>query len=50
MDLMMSVCDSIVVLDFGKVIATGTPREVQDNPAVTAAYLGTLDGGATADE
>src|SRR5580700_3941777 len=50
MDLMMSVCDSIVVLDFGKVIATGTPREVQDNPAVTAAYLGTLDRGATADE
>src|SRR5947207_1729607 len=50
MDLMMSVCDSIVVLDFGKVIATGTPREVQDNPAVTAAYLGTLDGGVTADE
>jgi len=42
MDLMMSVCDSIVVLDFGKVIATGTPREVQDNPAVTAAYLGTV--------
>jgi branched-chain amino acid transport system ATP-binding protein len=41
MDLMMSVCDSIVVLDFGKVIATGTPRQVQDNPAVTAAYLGT---------
>src|SRR5260370_310224 len=41
MDLMMSVCDSIVVLDFGKVIATGTPRHVQDNPAVTAAYLGT---------
>jgi len=43
MDLMMSVCDSIVVLDFGKVIATGTPREVQDNPAVTAAYLGTAE-------
>ena len=40
MDLMMSVCDSLVVLDFGKVIATGTPRQVQDNPAVTAAYLG----------
>ena len=45
MDLMMSVCDSIVVLDFGKVIATGSPREVQDNPAVTAAYLGTADTG-----
>jgi branched-chain amino acid transport system ATP-binding protein len=43
MDLMMAVCDSIVVLDFGKVIATGSPREVQDNPAVTAAYLGTVE-------
>ena len=43
MDLMMSVCDSLVVLDFGKVIATGSPREVQDNPAVTAAYLGTAE-------
>jgi branched-chain amino acid transport system ATP-binding protein len=50
MDLMMSVCDSIVVLDFGKVIATGSPREVQDNPAVTAAYLGTADPGASGDE
>jgi branched-chain amino acid transport system ATP-binding protein len=38
----MSVSNSIVVLDFGKVIATGTPRQVQDNPAVTAAYLGTV--------
>jgi len=43
MALMMAVCDSIVVLDFGKVIATGSPREVQDNPAVTAAYLGTVE-------
>jgi branched-chain amino acid transport system ATP-binding protein len=50
MDLMMSVCDSITVLDFGKVIATGTPREVQDNPAVTAAYLGASADEATADE
>jgi branched-chain amino acid transport system ATP-binding protein len=50
MDLMMSVCDSIVVLDFGKVIATGSPREVQDNPAVTAAYLGAVADQASGDE
>jgi branched-chain amino acid transport system ATP-binding protein len=40
MDLMMSVCDTITVLDFGKVIAGGTPDQVQADPAVTAAYLG----------
>jgi branched-chain amino acid transport system ATP-binding protein len=40
MDLMMSVCDSLVVLDFGKVISRGSPREIQTDPAVTAAYLG----------
>jgi len=41
MDLMMSVCQQIFVLDFGKVISSGTPDQVQADPAVTAAYLGT---------
>jgi branched-chain amino acid transport system ATP-binding protein len=40
MDLVMAVCDRITVLDFGKVVADGTPDEVRDNPAVIDAYLG----------
>jgi branched-chain amino acid transport system ATP-binding protein len=40
MDLVMSICDRLVVLDFGQVIATGPPDEVKVNPAVTRAYLG----------
>ena len=40
MDLVMKVCDTIVVLDFGKVIASGKPDEIRGDEAVTEAYLG----------
>ena len=45
MGLVMDVCDHITVLDFGRVIAEGSPDEVRDNPAVVSAYLGAQEVG-----
>jgi branched-chain amino acid transport system ATP-binding protein len=39
--LVMEVCDTIHVLDFGRIISAGTPQQVQHDEAVLAAYLGT---------
>ncbi|MGF1595765.1 MAG: ATP-binding cassette domain-containing protein [Acidimicrobiales bacterium] len=46
MNFVMSICDHIVVLDFGRRISEGTPEHVRNDPAVVAAYLGEEDEGA----
>lgn len=44
MSLVMNVCEAIVVVNYGKIIAKGTPEQIKNDPAVIEAYLGRKDG------
>ena len=44
MSLVMSICEGIAVLNFGRIIAKGTPDEIRNNPQVIEAYLGKKEG------
>ncbi len=43
MDLVMDICDRLLVLNLGRKLAEGTPQEIQENREVIAAYLGDAD-------
>ena len=49
MNLVMNVCEAIAVVNYGRIIAKGTPDEIRTNPAVIEAYLGKEEGDANAE-
>ena len=49
MNLVMNVCEAIAVVNYGRIIAKGTPEEIRTNPAVIEAYLGKEEGAANAE-
>ena len=46
MNLVMNVCEAIAVVNYGRIIAKGTPEEIRSNPAVIEAYLGKEESDA----